>query len=181
MRDGASSLDFIDESNPVRVIDVFVGALDLAEMSFERAEPAATGRPSYHPSVLLKLYIYIAGRLLKSGTSSNLNHASLGDWDEHFEFTVIPYRLRRSRRLPSPGPAGSESGPAWAMINLASWAQKLGHAGETNRCRGLRCILFLAPFSRVAEDGNVDRRRQIKTPADADRLGRLLGSSPKVC
>jgi len=50
--------DFIAESNPVRVIDVFVDALDLAEMSFEGAEPAATGRPSYHPSVLLKLYIY---------------------------------------------------------------------------------------------------------------------------
>jgi transposase len=40
--------DFIDESNPVRVIDVFVDALDLAEMSFEGVEPAATGRPSYH-------------------------------------------------------------------------------------------------------------------------------------
>src|SRR5207302_9349814 len=50
--------DFIDESNPVRVIDVFVDALDLAEMSFEGIEPAATGRPSYHPSALLKLYIY---------------------------------------------------------------------------------------------------------------------------
>lgn len=50
--------DFIDGSNPVRVIDVFVEALDLAEMSFEGVEPAATGRPSYHPSVLLKLYIY---------------------------------------------------------------------------------------------------------------------------
>src|ERR1700692_3713712 len=50
--------DFIDESNPVRVIDVFVDALDLAEMSFEGAEPAPTARPSYHPSVLLKLYIY---------------------------------------------------------------------------------------------------------------------------
>jgi transposase len=50
--------DFIDESNPVRVIDAFVEALDLAGMSFEGVEPAATGRPSYHPSVLLKLYIY---------------------------------------------------------------------------------------------------------------------------
>src|ERR1043166_5772392 len=50
--------DLIDESNPVRVIDVFGGALDLAEMSFKGVEPAATGRPSYHPSVLLKLYIY---------------------------------------------------------------------------------------------------------------------------
>jgi transposase len=50
--------DFIDESNPVRVIDAFVEALDLAEMSFEGVEPAVTGRPSYHPSVLLRLYIY---------------------------------------------------------------------------------------------------------------------------
>jgi transposase len=47
--------DFIDESNPVRVIDVFVDALDSAEMSFKGAEPAATGGPSHHPSVLLKL------------------------------------------------------------------------------------------------------------------------------
>jgi transposase len=50
--------DFINESNPVRVIDVFVDALDLAGMGFEGGDPAATGRPSYHPSVLLKLYIY---------------------------------------------------------------------------------------------------------------------------
>jgi len=47
--------DFIDESNPVRVIDVFVDTLDLAEMSFDGVEPAATGRPSYHPSVLRRL------------------------------------------------------------------------------------------------------------------------------
>src|SRR5262249_55613167 len=46
------------ESNPVRVIDAFVDALDLAELGFDSVEPAATGRPSYHPSVLLKLYIY---------------------------------------------------------------------------------------------------------------------------
>src|SRR5216683_867816 len=50
--------DWIDENNPVRVIDAFVDALDLAELGFEGVEPSATGRPSYHPSVLLKLYIY---------------------------------------------------------------------------------------------------------------------------
>ena len=50
--------DWIDESNPVRVIDAFVDALDLAELGFDGVEPAATGRPAYHPSVLLKLYIY---------------------------------------------------------------------------------------------------------------------------
>jgi transposase len=50
--------DFIDESNPVRVIDAFVDALDLAELEFGGVDPAATGRPSYHPSMHLKLYIY---------------------------------------------------------------------------------------------------------------------------
>jgi transposase len=50
--------DFIDDCNPVRVIEAFVEALDLAAMSFAGAVPAVTGRPSYHPSILLKLYIY---------------------------------------------------------------------------------------------------------------------------
>src|SRR5215510_5910758 len=50
--------DFIDESNPVRVIDAFVAALDLGELGFDGVIPEATGRPSYHPSLLLKLYIY---------------------------------------------------------------------------------------------------------------------------
>lgn len=49
--------DWVDDDNPVRAIDVFVDNLDLAGLGFE-IEPAATGRPAYHPSVLLKLYIY---------------------------------------------------------------------------------------------------------------------------
>src|SRR5437870_7118237 len=50
--------DWIGEDNPVRVIDVFVDELDLAELGFGGVDPEATGRPSYHPSILLKLYIY---------------------------------------------------------------------------------------------------------------------------
>jgi transposase len=50
--------DWIGEDNPVRVIDVFVDGLDLAELEFGGVDPETTGRPSYHPSVLLKLYIY---------------------------------------------------------------------------------------------------------------------------
>ncbi|HVZ45615.1 MAG TPA: IS1182 family transposase [Ramlibacter sp.] len=50
--------DFIGVDNPVRVIDAFVSELDLAGLGFEGAEPAATGRPSYHPADLLKVYIY---------------------------------------------------------------------------------------------------------------------------
>ncbi len=50
--------DWVDESNSVRAVDVFVDALDLRDLGFEGVDPAATGRPAYHPSVLLKLYIY---------------------------------------------------------------------------------------------------------------------------
>jgi len=50
--------DYVGEDNPVRVVDVFVDELDLHGLGFSRIEPMATGRPSYHPSVLLKLYIY---------------------------------------------------------------------------------------------------------------------------
>jgi len=50
--------DWIDEENPVRAIDAFVDALDLRDLGFDGIDPAATGRPSFHPSVLLKLYIY---------------------------------------------------------------------------------------------------------------------------
>src|SRR5258708_9103590 len=50
--------DWIDEENPVRVIDAFVDALDLASLGFDGVEPAATGRPAFPPSVLLKLYVY---------------------------------------------------------------------------------------------------------------------------
>jgi transposase len=50
--------DFVAEDNPVRVIDVFIDALDLTGLDFEGVVPADTGRPAYHPAVLLKLYVY---------------------------------------------------------------------------------------------------------------------------
>jgi transposase len=50
--------DFIAEDNTVRTVDVFIDELDLVALGFDSASPAATGRPSYHPSVLLKLYLY---------------------------------------------------------------------------------------------------------------------------
>ena len=50
--------DWVDESNPIRVIDAFVDALDLRKLGFEGMDPAEIGRPAYHPSVHLKLYIY---------------------------------------------------------------------------------------------------------------------------
>jgi len=50
--------DYIADTNPVRVVDVFVDELDLGELGFGGVEPAVTGRPAYHPASLLKIYIY---------------------------------------------------------------------------------------------------------------------------
>ena len=50
--------DYVTEENPVRAVDAFVDALDLAALGFEGVAPERTGRPAYHPATLLKIYIY---------------------------------------------------------------------------------------------------------------------------
>ncbi len=50
--------DYVTEDNPVRVVEVFIDELDLAGLGFDGVQPAATGRPAYHPSTLLKIYLY---------------------------------------------------------------------------------------------------------------------------
>ena len=50
--------DFVGAENPVRIVDAFVEELDLCSLGFDGLTPAATGRPAYHPAVLLKVYIY---------------------------------------------------------------------------------------------------------------------------
>ena len=62
--------DYVAEDNPVRVVDVFVDELDLKGLGFEGMTPAATGRPAYHPAMLLKLYVY--GYLNKVQSSRRL-------------------------------------------------------------------------------------------------------------
>jgi transposase len=50
--------DYLTPDNPVRVVEVFIEELDLGALGFEGMLPAATGRPAYHPSTLLKIYLY---------------------------------------------------------------------------------------------------------------------------
>jgi transposase len=70
--------DYVAEDNPVRAVDAFVDALDLAALGFEGVEPEATGRPAYHPATLLKIYIYgylnriPSSRRLERETARNL-------------------------------------------------------------------------------------------------------------
>lgn len=66
--------DFIDENNPVRVIDIFVDGLKLKNLGFESAEAKSTGRPGYHPAAMLKLYLY--GYLNRIQSSRRLERES---------------------------------------------------------------------------------------------------------
>jgi transposase len=88
--------DWIDEDSSVRVIDVFVEELDLGELGFSGVDPEATGRPSYHPSVLLKLYIY--GYLNRVQSSRRLEREAA----RNVEVMWLSGRLYRiTRRLPT--------------------------------------------------------------------------------
>ena len=70
--------DYITGDNPVRFIDALVANLDLAELGFQRAQPAETGRPAYDPGDLLRLYLYgylnrvRSSRMLERETKVNL-------------------------------------------------------------------------------------------------------------
>ena len=50
--------DYISEDNPVRAIEAFVEEVDLRALGFDGVEPETTGRPAYHPSTVLKIYVY---------------------------------------------------------------------------------------------------------------------------
>jgi transposase len=67
--------DYVSEENPVRVIEVFIDELDLAALGFAGMTPAATGRPAYHPSTLLKIYLY--GYLNRVQSSRRLEREAL--------------------------------------------------------------------------------------------------------
>src|ERR1017187_10466883 len=64
--------DYVEADNPVRVIEAFVEKLDLRGMGFEGVDPEATGRPAYHPAVLLK--VYLCGYLNRVQSSRRLEH-----------------------------------------------------------------------------------------------------------
>jgi transposase len=66
--------DYVAEDNPVRIIDVFVDTVDLAALGFDGTLPAQTGRPSYHPAVLLILPLYNLCPVIQGQDQGNRHH-----------------------------------------------------------------------------------------------------------
>lgn len=80
--------DYVEADNPDRVIEVFVDGLDLGALGFDRVDRSATGRPCYHPAVLLKIYIY--GYLNRIQSSRRLERES----QRNVELLWLTGRLR---------------------------------------------------------------------------------------
>ena len=107
----ASLDEYVAEDNPVRVIDAFADALNLAKLGFEGTNPARTGRPSYHPGVLLKIYVYgylnriQSSRRLESETRRNVEMMWLtGHLTPDFK-TIADFRKENGVSV-IPGPSG---------------------------------------------------------------------------
>ena len=75
--------DYVAEDNPVRVVEAFIDALDLHKLGFASAVPQSTGRPAYHPSAMLKIYVY--GYLNRVHSSIKLNCVRASPWDRGHE------------------------------------------------------------------------------------------------
>ena len=151
--------DFIAEDNTVRIVDVFIDELDLAALEFPGAAPAATGRPSYHPSVLLKIYLY--GYLNRIQSSRRLER----ECHRNVELMWLPGRL-------SPD-----------FKTIADFRRDNGK-GIRNVCRRFVLLcreLKLFTESVVAVDGSkfkaVNNRERNYTPGKIERRERELEES----
>jgi len=92
----ASLDEYVDAENPVRVVDVFIEELNLTELGFTGA--AATGRPGYHPTTLLKIYLY--GYLNRIQSSRRLEREANRNV-ELMWLSVVTGKLARSPPFPA--------------------------------------------------------------------------------
>jgi hypothetical protein len=99
--------DWIHEDSTVRVIDVFIDGLDLRKLGFDRAQPAATGRPGYRPTTLLKIYVYgylnrvQSSRRLETEAQRSFLHDAGCDEFQGYLFAPALDALSFEHRLPA--------------------------------------------------------------------------------
>ena len=107
--------DYVSEENPVRVIEVFIDELDLAALGFTGMTPAATGRPAYHPSTLLKIYLY--GYLNCVQSSRRLEREAQRNIELMWLNRAAGTRLQDDRRL-SQGQRRSDPGGVFPVCGV---------------------------------------------------------------
>src|SRR6202163_1050147 len=155
--------DWVDESNPVRAVDVFVDALELRELGFDGVTPAATGRPGYHPSPMLKLYIY--GYLNRVQSSRRLEREA----GRNLEVMWLTGRLVPDHK--NIADFRKDNGPAIkkGLCAVRRAVPQDGPAGEGQRCR------------RREQSRQQLHAGQNQTPPEADRRERGALHEPTRC
>ena len=97
------------------MIDVFAAELDLAELGFSGVDPEVTGRPSYHPSVLLKLYIY--GYLNRVQSSRHWGRRPVRELHPHLVLIIQRIAARVGRRIDEASPMVDARLPDGSRVN----------------------------------------------------------------
>ena len=167
--------DYVEADNPVRVVDVFVDELELGELGFDGVEPAATGRPAYHPAVLLKIYIYgylnriQSSRRLEREAQRNVELMWLtGRLTPDFK-TIADFRKDNGRAIRNVCRAVHRAvPPSWICSPRPSWRSTAASSRRSTtatrtspapRCSGAMAQIEESIARYLADDGHRRPRR----------------------
>src|SRR5471032_2022355 len=139
--------DYVSEENPVRVIDAFVEALDLGALGFEGVVPEATGRPGYHPGLLLRIYVYgyinqvASSRRLEREAQRNVERRAGQDRSAAEARRLVGGALERiwRRRLSRSVPRGDAQPPRRPRQSVGGKRRDAVRAGRGGADRRHRC------------------------------------------
>ena len=152
--------DWVDEGNSIRAVDVFVDALELRDLGFDGVDPAATGRPAYHPSPMLKLYIY--GYLNRVQSSRRLEREA----GRNLEVMWLTGRLAPDHKTIAD--FRKDNGPAIKKVcaQFVELCRKMGLLAKAS------VAIDGSKFKAVNSRDNNFTQRQDPAPPEADRRER---------
>jgi Transposase domain (DUF772) len=145
--------DYVSEENPVRVVEAFIDELDLEALGFAGVAPEPTGRPAYHPAVLLKIYLY--GYLNQVQSSRRLEKMKIAI----ARVRVIEGRLKSLLALPLPN-------------HMICWPSARVGSLQNNESLGWSSL------SRLDAQISGDRQSQALAARQAYLDGELCGVGP---
>ena len=170
--------DFVGADNPVRIVDAFVEELDLLSLGFDGSRPAATGRPAYHPAVLLKVYIYgLGGKcLLRSESCCSCLHRDL-PVQQHSGHPSTRSELGRSNRRGSSTKhrmLQTHCQPCWTAARSGRLGLSLSSLKDdgTASVAGKFVCARTASTSKVAKRSADGSKREWERPSTRSMVGR---------
>ncbi len=165
--------DYVAEDNPVRVVDAFIDELDFGALGFAGIEPAATGRPSYHPATLLKIYLY--GCLNRVQSSRRLEREAQAQRRTHVADGTAGAGLQDHRQFPSrqwrgdPGhlPTVRDAVPGISGCSAMRWSRWM--AASSRRSIIVTATIRLPKVAKRIEQVEASIERYLAALDRADR------------